>query len=124
MQRSKEPRNLLELAPSRVRQSEPLEGDREVILVPRFGQHRLGRWLAKRAKQPYHRVTLDEIGSFVWRRLDGVTTVQTIADALLEQYGEKVSPVYQRVGMFVNQLARAGFIAIPKDEKKGASAHE
>ena len=122
--RSKEQRNLLDLAPSRVRQSETDPGDREVVLVPRFGDKtRLSRWLQRRAQRPFHRVTLDEYGTFIWRRIDGATPVLSIAEALKQQYGEKVEPVYQRVGMFINQMARAGFISLPKEQGRGSRAH-
>lgn len=77
-----------------------------VLLIPKFGAHRLGRWLMSRMKEPNYRVKLDEVGSFVWRRCDGANTVDEIGKQLAEQFGDKVAPVRERLDIFFKQLSR------------------
>lgn len=110
--------NLLTLKPRRLRQSETDQEGNEVILIPRFGKHRLGRWLKSRTKQPYHRLSLDQLGTFAWQRFDGQTEVATIADSLRQQFGEKVEPIYDRLGLFIKQLLRAKMITLNEDQER------
>ena len=57
---------------------------------------RLGEWLCNVMKKPkYIVVNLDEMGSFIWRRCDGETTISKILDELKESMGEK----FEKEGM-------------------------
>ncbi len=108
--------NLLTVRPKRLREFERNDRGMAVILVPRFGDNRLGRWLMKRVKHPYHRLTLDEVGTFAWDRFDGRTPVKEIASEMEDKFGEKVQPVYDRLGLFLNQLSRARIISLEGGE--------
>ena len=102
-----------------MRGSETAPSGTDVILIPRFGDHRLGRWLMRRMRHPYYRMKLDEIGTFVWRRIDGRTSVASIGESMKKQFSEKVEPVYERLGKFVSQLDRAGVIQFVEDQGRG-----
>jgi hypothetical protein len=117
-----QPRNLLTLRPRPLRGAEEDAAGNLVVLIPRFGNGRMGRWLMGRAKHKYHRLSLDEVGTHVWRRCDGRTTVESIAASLRERFGDKVEPVYDRLGLFINQMLRARLIELPDDER--SAAHE
>ena len=104
------PRNLLDLIPTRNRQWEMGDGDKVVILRPKFEDHWLGRWLLSRMKNPHYRVRLDAYGSWVWMKCDGRCTVKEIADGLKKHFGESIEPVYERLALFLNQLWRGRFI--------------
>lgn len=86
------------------------DGDKVVILRPKFENRWLGRWLLSRMKNPYYRVRLDTYGSCVWKNCDGKTTVGEIAENLKERFGDSIEPVYQRLAFFLNQLWRGKFI--------------
>jgi Coenzyme PQQ synthesis protein D (PqqD) len=105
--------NLLDLAPERVAEWEEA-GDRVVLLRPppkgrglRFALDWVACHLSSR------RIRLDEIGSFVWKGLDGATTVGALAEALERQFGERVTPVGERLGKMVRVLRKEGFVRYP-----------
>jgi hypothetical protein len=99
--------NLLTLRPKWNRNWEKTENGLAVIMVPKFGNHSLGKWLMQRMSNPNYRLKLDELGSFVWEHCDGTENVQQIADKLKKKYGDKVEPVYDRLGIFLNRLERS-----------------
>lgn len=84
-----------------------------VLLRPRFGSGRIGRRLQAVFRPSPYRVRLDEFGSFIWRQVDGATSVEVIADRLGSRFGERVAPVEQRLVAFLTSLLRAGFISLP-----------
>jgi hypothetical protein len=105
--------NLLELAPERVAEWED-GGDRVVLLRPppqgrgfRFALDWVACQLSSR------RIRLDEIGSFVWRGLDGATTVGALAAAVESEFGERVTPVAERLGRMIRVLRKEGFVRYP-----------
>jgi hypothetical protein len=103
--------NLLDLAPVRVAEWE--ERDGLVVLARPVPQGRGLRGLAARFSSSLapRSLRLDAMGSFVWRRLDGATTVATIVAAMEDELGGE--QLAERVGMFVRALRRDGFVAYP-----------
>jgi hypothetical protein len=102
--------NLLDLTPRRVAGWQQRGDGKVVIERPRplaRGWHgvkeRLSYWLSM------PRLKLDRIGSFTWQRLDGVTSVGTIAEAIRQELGE-VDQVEERLGVFIRYLYREGMI--------------
>ena len=55
-------------------------------------------------------IHLDEIGSFVWLLIDGEKTVADIAVPFEEHFGERVSPTYERLGMYFAELVLYNFV--------------
>jgi len=102
--------NLLDLVPVRNREWEELEDRQIIILQPKIRNPWLARWLLPRMKRPHYRVKLDTFGSWVWNRCDGRKTVKEIGLSLKEHFGETVEPVYDRLGIFLNQLEQSEFI--------------
>ncbi|MFQ5707144.1 MAG: PqqD family protein [bacterium] len=96
--------NLRTLHPKWNRKWEKTNNGRTVIIVPKFGNHPLGKWLMKRLKNPYYRLKLDEIGSFVWQQCNGMASVEEISNNLRQEFGEKVEPVQERLRLFLKQL--------------------
>ncbi len=98
--------NLLDLTPLRNLEWELSKDDRVVLLVPRFRNKALVKWLVPRLKRPTLRVTLDAYGSFIWRACDGRTSVKLMGEQLREQFGETVEPVFERIRAFMHELER------------------
>jgi len=107
-------RNLLDLAPSRAVQAERTPEGRAVLLRPKFHRGPLARLLQPRLRRPYYRVHLDDIGTFVWDRIDGQTTVEAIADSARREFGDRIEPVYERLQLFLQQLEQGRLIRIPR----------
>lgn len=102
--------NLLDLKPERRIEWEESEDGRLVLLVPRFRNRFLVKWIVPRLRSPYIRVRLDELGSAVWNCCDGKSTCMEIAEKMREKYGDAVEPVYDRVGIFVRRLYLDRFV--------------
>ena len=107
-----EPVNLLETRLTRRFQWEADSDGRAVVLVPKFRQTLLARWLLPFLARPNFRVRLDEFGTFVWRRCDGATPVSQIADEISAAFGERAEPLYERLGQFVRRLERDGLVEV------------
>lgn len=106
------PLNLLELQPARTLDWEPGADGRAVLLVPKFRNPLLARWILPFFSQRHFRVRLDRFGSFVWERCDGNTPVGRIGEEMSSAFGAEAEPLYERIGKFVSRLQREGFISI------------
>lgn len=101
-----EPANVFDLRPSQLMRWESAEGDKVVVLVPKFRNRYVAKWIMPLLSKPNVRVKLDEFGSFVWRQCDGKTTVAEIADRMKERFGESAESVDERVAAFLIRLAK------------------
>lgn len=109
--------NLLELTPVR-KYGHQINSDGLVdVLVPRFKNAIMQRFIPKN-RNPFILANFDEIGTEVWLLIDGETKIDIIAKTLDKKLGEKISPVYDRLNLFFQQLHRNGFI-IFKELSKG-----
>jgi hypothetical protein len=100
------PSNLYELRPVRTVRSETGADGKVTLLVPRFYNKLLVRFLVPRLKSPDVHLRLDAIGSFVWLSCDGIATVQAIAERAQQQFGGDAETMAARVAEFVAQLCR------------------
>ncbi len=55
-------------------------------------------------------VHLEEIGSFIWKRIDGTKTVAALADELKAEFGDKAEPLYERISKYIQILNSYSFI--------------
>jgi hypothetical protein len=110
--------NYLELTPVRVHEFSEKDDGLVDVLVPRFQGGLFKKIFQEKLKSKHIRANLDELGSFVWLTMDGEKKVIDIAKETELKFGEKVSPVFERITMFMTQLYRNGFIYF-KELKKG-----
>jgi hypothetical protein len=81
-------------------------------------------WVRVMAKVFYvpesHRVTLDEIGTFVWRQCDGKHNVRDIIQALCKRYKLHRKEAEVSVVAYLRQLMKRGLlgIAVLSDDDK------
>ena len=59
-------------------------------------------------------IHLDEIGSFIWQRIDGIKTTEEIATDLERKFGEKATPIRERLEKYFNILREYNFISLNK----------
>jgi len=102
--------NLLELVPVRNIKWEKDERDLIVLLKPKFSHPFLKKHLLFRMKKPYYKITLDDVGSSVWKLCDGRLTVKKIGESLKDEYKEKIEPLYDRLSLYLQNLERNRFI--------------
>ena len=72
-------------------------------------------FFAKIAQKMLHKpkvshIHLDEMGSFIWKSIDGEKTVGQISENLEEKYGDRANPLYERTSRYFNNLYGYGFI--------------
>jgi hypothetical protein len=112
MKRREQERNLLDLRPVRLMQHR-LEGERVVVLIPRFRSRWMG-WYQRLLKNPHLKLQLDDLGTAVWLSCDGEHTVSSIGRLLQDRFGDSVEPVWDRLALFLRQM-RAGRLIDLKD---------
>jgi len=98
------------LIPHRSVEWEEAEDKRIVLLVPKFRSGPVARWIQSWLPRPHIRVRLDEFGSFMWKCCDGSTSIESIAERMRQQFGERVEPVHNRLSMFMNKLTRGDLL--------------
>ena len=57
-------------------------------------------------KRPNYKINLDTFGTSVWNAINGKNTVAEIGDVLRNEFGEKIEPVYERLGLFIKMLEK------------------
>jgi hypothetical protein len=102
--------NLLELTPVQRVPWETGESGTVVVLVPKFRNPMLVRWLVPRMKFPHFRVKLDAIGSFVWKMCDGTTTVAEMAGKMTTEYGDTAASAQERIRKFLLTLEKTDLV--------------
>jgi hypothetical protein len=101
--------NLMDMIPVRsVQWEENRETHLISLLKPKFNLY----FFQKRLRQPYYRVNLDQIGTSVWKNIDGKKSVYTIANNLRDQSGEPPIQLYDRVSAFIKSLERNRLIRL------------
>lgn len=74
------------------------------------------------AKKPrFSDIELDDLGSFVWQKLDGETSVYEIGQMVKKEFGEKAEPLYERLGKYMKTLHENKFIVYRDHSKKEES---
>ncbi len=111
--------NLWELTPLRNAKWETTEEGKVVVLVPKFKNPFLVKWVLPHLAKPFFRIKLDEIGSLIWKQCDGATSISTIAESLKQTFGDAVDPVDARINKFLNHLERGDLLVV---ERAGSSS--
>jgi hypothetical protein len=102
--------NLLELTPAQKAGWETAENGNVVVLIPKFQNELLAKWLLPRLRYPHVRVKLDKLGSFVWKQCDGRTTVAEIADRMRAEFQESASSAEERIRTFLLMLEKSELV--------------
>jgi hypothetical protein len=112
--------NLLELKPEQRAMWEAAENGNVVVLIPKFQNELLVKWLVPRLKYPHVRVKLDKLGSFVWKQCDGRTTVAEIAERLRTEFADSAGSAEDRIRTFLLMLEKSDLVNlnVPVTEKK------
>lgn len=90
----------------RIRLSEAESG---IITVLEKQDHRIQTALRRlKFRIPeYKKTELDEYGSFIFKNIDGKTSVEGLGQTLKEHFGPSVEPVYDRLAMYLHHLEKA-----------------
>jgi len=102
--------NLLDLVPEQKIKFEESSDGLITLLKPKFKNKLLVKYLLPRIKKPNFKIKLEKFGSFVWKQCNGNNTVAQIGNLLKEKFQDEIDPVYDRLTMFIQSLARYRFI--------------
>jgi hypothetical protein len=102
--------NYLALRPVAHHRHETNEEGNLFVIVPKFKNKWLIKFLVPPGKSPHFRIKLDEQGSAVWKCIDGKRNVEEICKMVTQQLGEKIQPAEERVTKFLSLLYKQGFI--------------
>jgi len=73
-------------------------------------------WLVK--KSSTSDMKFDDLGSTVWKAIDGKRNIYEIGEIIKAKFGESCDPVYERLIMYVRYLNRRGWIYFENIEAK------
>ncbi|PID62121.1 MAG: PqqD family protein [Ignavibacteriae bacterium] len=73
--------------------------------------------LFPKLKPKTNKIDLDEIGSFIWLRIDGENNISEITKIAEEHFQDKISPAKERVELFFQQMFRNKLISLYEKKK-------
>jgi len=111
--------NLLDLTPYKFYGEETDSEGNVVVLIPKFKNKILVKYLLSRMKSKYFKLKLDKFGSAVWTLIDGKNNVKFIAEELVKKFGEEIHPVFTRLPKFMSMLYNNSLISYKEIESKG-----
>jgi hypothetical protein len=106
------------MTPYRIHKEQIEENGIVTVLIPKFKNKIMIKILDNNKKPNYIKVKLEEFGSAAWLAIDGKKNVNEICLELQNKFGEKISPVYERVPKYLVNLYQQGFISF-NEIKKG-----
>jgi len=109
--------NYMEATPIRKSEHETAENGIVTIVVPKFKNQKLNNFLFL-PRRRYFRISLDELGSEVWLQINGKIKVTEICHNVSEIFGDRISPVEQRVTKFLTTLYEARYISFVEIEEE------
>jgi hypothetical protein len=112
--------NLLDLTPVCLYEHEEEETGKVVILVNKFKNARFSQF-ALGGRSPVIRIRLDEIGSEVWKAIDGVSNVSCLLDLLNTRWNdipEKTTGLEKRLAGFLSIMYDNRYISFREIESR------
>lgn len=104
--------NYLDLIPERMESLRWHRDFRERVILEVENTGLFNRIAQKVFGKPrFTKVHLDEFGSFLWPLIDGEKTVETLAQLVKNDFGEKAEPLYPRIVKYFQMLENCHFIA-------------
>ncbi len=111
--------NLLDLTTVRLHECEEDETGKVVILVRKFKNAWFSHFALGR-RSPVIRIRLDEIGSKVWKAMDGKCSVTALLDHLNKHWNEapeKISELDKRLAAFISIMYDNRYISFRELER-------
>jgi hypothetical protein len=102
--------NIYDIVPTPLVKSETTGEGKIVLLKPKFKNPLLVKYLMPKMKYPYYKINLDEIGTAVWKQIDGIKNAGEIGEELEMKFGSEIHPVFERLGKFLFMLKRGRLV--------------
>lgn len=114
----KETQNYLELIPSHKGEIAWNVDDAGLVTLELENKgvfNRIAQRLFKKPRVSF--IHLDETGSFVWKSIDGKTSISEIGEKMHERFGEAAEPLYERLARYMKLLESYGFAELERSNK-------
>ena len=98
--------NLLDLTPKRMHEHETDENGKVVLMVKKFRNERIARFMLGNRPAHFH-IRLDDLGSAVWKEIDGENTVAGILERLKLAWTDapgKINELEERLSKYLSLL--------------------
>jgi len=102
--------NALDLTPIRNYYNEKDGSDLVTIIIPKFKNKIIKKYVSSLLKEDHFKVKLDKFGSAVWLLINSETKVDQIIKSTKEKFAEELQEETERVTKFIFQLYNKGFI--------------
>jgi len=88
--------------------------DGKIYLLKEKSGNRLMKWLINSfGKSQYFRIHLDEIGTLVWEKINGINSIRQIGDDLGKERGSDMVPqAHERVEKFIVLMLKNKFVKL------------
>jgi len=105
-------KNYLTMVPSRIVKEFADEDGKVTLLIPKFKKKWIGKVLIPKRKSHHFRIHLDELGSHVWRTINGKLTVEEIILKInnLTLEDKPLEHIEERITMFLTDLYKRKYI--------------
>lgn len=88
----------------------------EVIVHNKGLFNRIAQIFFRRPK--VSRIELDDMGTFIWKQIDGQRSVFEIGKIVKDEFGDKAEPLYVRLSAYIRSLHENRFIVYENLIKK------
>jgi len=102
--------NALDLTPIKNYSDEKDESGLITILIPKFKNTLLKKYIAPKLNDDHFRVKLDKFGSAVWFKIDDESNIYQIIKDIKAKFGDELQEETERITKFIFQLFHKGFI--------------
>ena len=103
--------NYLERIPQKSHLLNWSEDENEIVVLEIENKGLMNRIFQKLFKKPkISYIHLDELGSFVWKQIDGEKTVLEIGKEVSKKFQDKSNPLYERLSGYFAILESYNFI--------------
>jgi len=86
------------------------EDEKGLVILMRPNKGLTNRIFQKLFHKPkISQIHMEEMGSFIWKQLDGEKSVLALGEQVREHFGEKAEPLYERLSVYVKMLEDYGF---------------
>ncbi len=102
----------MELVPEHnVRWEKTVQGQ-VCLWSPKYTHPFMVKYILPLIKKKEVRISLDDYGSFAWQQIDGKKNIRQIGAVMLQEFGEKIEPVEQRLAIFINIMLNRKLLSI------------
>jgi hypothetical protein len=96
--------NTLDLTPIKLHNDEVSKDGMVTVFVPKFKNELAKKYIVPMMKSSDFNIKLDELGSEVWKKMDGKNKVHEIIEQLSEKFGDEFKQPEERITKYLFQL--------------------